>query len=80
MRKESIMSIEPTQDAATKWHDDIQKMNEMTLYPLANSWYMGANIPGKKREMYNYLAGLATYEKTCRAAIQDWDGFTVVKE
>lgn len=54
-------------------------MNETTLFPLTNSWYMGDNIPGKKREQLNYLAGIEVYETACRAALQEWDGFDIVK-
>lgn len=67
--------IEVRQDAAQKWGDAIQEMNEKTLFPLTDSWYMGANIPGKKREQLNYLAGVAQYEVECRKALENWDGF-----
>lgn len=77
MHKEGIEVIEAQSDAAEKWTSDIQEMNEKTLFPLANSWYMGANIPGKKREQLNYLAGVNVYEQTCKDAQKDWSGFTV---
>ena len=75
MKKEGIESVEAQPDAAEKWASDIQEMNEKTLFPLTNSWYMGANIPGKKREQLNYLAGLNVYEKTCKEVQKDWTGF-----
>ena len=58
MRDENLETIEARPEAAEKWAADIQEMNDKTLFPLTNSWYMGANIPGKKREQLNYLAGL----------------------
>jgi hypothetical protein len=79
MRAEKVKTVEPTHDAEKKWKQDIQDMNDMTLFPLTNSWYMGANIPGKKREQLNYLAGMQNYEKACRAALESWDGFVLVK-
>lgn len=79
MRKEGISTIEARADAAEKWSEAIQIMNEKTLFPLANSWYMGDNIPGKKREQLNYLAGLGQYEKECRKALANWDGFSITK-
>lgn len=75
MRSEHIDTVEVTRDAAQKWGDAIQEMNEKTLFPLTDSWYMGANIPGKKREQLNYLAGVAQYEIECRKALENWDGF-----
>ena len=79
MRKEGIDTIEAQPAAAEKWAKDIQDMNNMTLFPLANSWYMGSNIPGKKREQLNYLAGVNTYESVCKEALQTWSGFDLVK-
>lgn len=75
LKKEGIEVIEADPAAAEKWAAEIQEMNEKTLFPLTNSWYMGANIPGKKREQLNYLAGLDTYEQVCREAQKNWDGF-----
>jgi cyclohexanone monooxygenase len=36
-----------------------------TLFPLANSWYMGANIPGKPRVFMPYLGGFGAYGRIC---------------
>ena len=47
MKSDGIIAIEPQREMARKWGEDIQAMNGKTLYPLENSWYMGANIPGK---------------------------------
>jgi hypothetical protein len=41
---------------------------------------MGQNIPGKKREMLNYLKGLKTYNEECRATFETaegWQGYDV---
>lgn len=46
------------------------------LYPLANSWYMGANIPGKPRVFTPYIGGVGNYRKTCdEIAEKGYDGF-----
>jgi len=79
MRDEGIKSIAPKFEAADKWRSDIQTMNEKTLHPLSNSWYMGANIPGKKREQLLYLGGLDTYNKVTHGALDGWRGFEIVK-
>ena len=79
MREEGIGAIDPQFTSADKWRSDIQAMNQQTLYPLANSWYMGANIPGKVREQLVYLGGVDTYNKVTREAMENWTGFDVVK-
>lgn len=79
MKNEGIEVIEAQSNAAEKWASEIQEMNEKTLFPLTNSWYMGANIPGKKREQLNYLAGLDTYEQVCKEARLGWAGFNISK-
>lgn len=79
MKKEGIDSISAEDAPAKKWRQDIQDMNSKTLYPLENSWYMGANIPGKVREQLVYLGGLDTYDKEINAALDDWKGFQVAK-
>jgi hypothetical protein len=78
MRREGIATIEAKHSAEKKWKQDIQDMNDKTLFPLTDSWYMGSNIPGKKKEQLNYIAGIPSYEKDCRAALEKWDGFDVV--
>ena len=34
---------------------------KMTLFPKAESWIFGANIPGKKNAVMFYLGGLGNY-------------------
>ena len=77
--EQGVEAIEPDTAAEKGWTEDIQAVAQMTLMPLANSWYMGANIPGKKREMLNYLKGLEEYERSCRGTLETWEGFKTVK-
>ncbi|KAK0113634.1 hypothetical protein ONS95_013879 [Cadophora gregata] len=79
MREDGVVAVTPRWEAAKKWRQDIQNMNEKTLYPLANSWYMGANIPGKVREQLVYIGGVDLYERTAREALRTWDGFDTLK-
>ncbi|KAJ0416303.1 hypothetical protein BJY00DRAFT_316952 [Aspergillus carlsbadensis] len=78
LEREGIKSIEAQHDYEVRWKDAIQEANDKTLMPLTDSWYMGANIPGKKREQLNYLGGIEQYEKECRAALKTLEGFSVV--
>jgi len=79
MRAEKIKAINPRFEAARKWREDIQELNSKTLYPETDSWYMGANIPGKPREQLLYLAGVDVYNRVSNAALENWDGFDIIK-
>ena len=49
---------------------------ESTLFPQANSWYLGANIPGKKRVFMPYVGGFAPYQKRCDEVVANgYEGF-----
>ncbi|MBV9777915.1 MAG: hypothetical protein JO143_12785, partial [Acetobacteraceae bacterium] len=51
-----------------------------TLYPLANSWYLGANIPGKPRVFMPYVGGFHVYKQKCDAvAANSYDGFAMTR-
>jgi len=67
-------------DVRRKNESKIFNANDKTLLPLANSLYMGANIPGKKREQLSYISGAHHYEKVCRASLNRWEGFDVAYE
>jgi cyclohexanone monooxygenase len=41
--------IEPTLEAEDAWVEHVNVVAHYTLYPKANSWYLGANVPGKPR-------------------------------
>lgn len=73
-----VKSIEAQRSAEEQWKHAIQEANNQTLMPLTDSWYMGANIPGKAREQLNYLGGIEKYEKECREALETLHGFDVV--
>jgi cyclohexanone monooxygenase len=50
----------------------------MTLYPLADSWYMGANIPGKPRIFMPYIGGVGAYRLKCdEVAAKGYEGFSL---
>jgi cation diffusion facilitator CzcD-associated flavoprotein CzcO len=76
MQKEGLSSIEPTQAAAEAWRDEVHAVSQYTLYPKADSWYMGSNIPGKRREPLVYLGGMQRWWKSCKAGLESWQGFS----
>ncbi len=78
MRSQGIAAIEPTEQAQADWSRHVVEVADRTLYPKANSWYMGANIPGKPRVFMPYVGGVHTYKKTCgQVAADGYPGFTM---
>ena len=57
LRDNGYVSIESTSEADEAWAAHTHELAAATLFPKADSWYMGANIPGKKREILNYPGG-----------------------
>ena len=71
-------AIEATADAEAAWVAHVNEVADGTLFPLANSWYIGANIPGKPRVFMPYIGGLGVYRQTCAdIAAKDYEGFAV---
>ncbi|MGK0173630.1 MAG: cation diffusion facilitator CzcD-associated flavoprotein CzcO, partial [Gammaproteobacteria bacterium] len=76
MRDEGLVAIEPELDAENEWVEHVQVVAHKTLFPQANSWYMGANIPGKPRLFMPYIGGVGAYRKICEDVVaQDYKGF-----
>ena len=70
--------IEAHAAAEEGWVAHVNEVGNTTLYPLANSWYVGANIPGKPRIFMPYIGGVGTYRKICDdVAANDYRGFTL---
>jgi len=63
MRLHKQTRIEALPEAEEKWAKINNDLANATLLPKADSWYMGANIPGKVREFMNYIGGLPAYSK-----------------
>lgn len=64
-RKRGVAVIEAMPDAETEWVAHVNEVADATLFPRANSWYMGANVPGKKRVFMPYIGGLGPYREIC---------------
>jgi cation diffusion facilitator CzcD-associated flavoprotein CzcO/acetyl esterase/lipase len=65
MRDEGLETIEPTPLAESAWDQHVQDCAAITLHPTANSWYMGANVPGKPRFFLPYIGGVDGYRQAC---------------
>ncbi|MBI5289898.1 MAG: NAD(P)/FAD-dependent oxidoreductase [Chloroflexi bacterium] len=73
-----IKTIEPTVEAQDAWVEHVNQVASLTLFPQANSWYMGANIPGKPRVFMPYIGGLGAYAQKCdEIAANGYEGFVL---
>lgn len=71
-------AIEPTDNAEAGWMQHVEDCGAITLFPAANSWYMGANVPGKPRVFLPYCAGVDFYRASCDEVVaRDYLGFTL---
>ncbi len=76
MREQHLAIVEPTPDAEAGWVQHVNDCADITLFPLANSWYMGANVPGKARVFLPYIGGVDRYRKACDEVVsRDYLGF-----
>src|SRR5690606_25740848 len=76
-----IATIEPTAQAEDDWVQHVNDVANGTLFPRAtNSWYVGANIPGKPRVFMPYVGGMPAYIKVCEdVAAHGYRGFHLQK-
>ena len=78
MRDAGLTTIEATPESEREWGQLVKDLTHMTLFPKAESWYMGANIPGKKRQLLGYPGGLPDYLARCEEVLeQGFRGFAV---
>ena len=76
MRAQGLDTMEAEQRAEDKWVAHVNEVAHGTLYPQANSWYMGANIPGKPRIFMPYIGGVGAYREKCDdVAAKGYEGF-----
>ena len=76
LQTEGLNTIEPDNTREDEWVAHVNDVADGTLYPLANSWYTGANIPGKPRVFMPYVGGLDKYKIICDdIASKNYAGF-----
>jgi cyclohexanone monooxygenase len=76
LRAAGLEQIETTQEAEDEWVGHVNEVADRTLYPTANSWYVGANIPGKPRIFMPYIGGVGNYRQKCTdIAANGYQGF-----
>ncbi len=78
LREHGKTRIEATAEAEEAWRRQCLELADQTLFPKGDSWYMGANIPGKRREMLMFPGGLPAYlEQFGESAAQGYAGYRI---
>ena len=76
MREHGYDYLEAETEAETRWVEHVAGIAENTLFPLADSWYMGSNIPGKPRMLIPFASGVGEYRELCvDIAAKGYPGF-----
>jgi cation diffusion facilitator CzcD-associated flavoprotein CzcO len=76
LRSNDLELIEAEPDAETAWVDHVNELAKPSLLMHANSWYLGANIPGKPRVFMPYCGGVGAYRERCDDVVaNDYEGF-----
>ena len=77
LRDHRLGAIEPAPGVEAAWGQEVAAIADQTLFPQTDSWYTGANIPGKHRQFAVYLGGPAYYRKLAEAARKGYEGFVL---
>lgn len=79
MEKHQLERSEAKSESEEEWVDHVNAVSEMTLMHEANSWYLGANVPGKPRVFMPYAGGMGGYKQICDdVAAKEYKGFQLV--
>ena len=78
MHDHDHVTIEATKIAEDEWTKHVDEVAKVTLFHQANSWYLGANIPGKPRKFMPYLGGVKVFADKCEQVARDhYAGFAL---
>lgn len=78
--RRGVRTVEPTAAAEAGWTATCAEIADMTLFPKAESWIFGANIPGKKNAVMFYMAGIGAYrQKLGEVAAAGYEGFELAR-
>jgi cyclohexanone monooxygenase len=75
LEKQGSGAAEPTSDSEEAWGNEVNGIANATLFPRTDSWWTGANIPGKPRYFSAYLGGQIYYMRIADVAAGDYQGF-----
>jgi cyclohexanone monooxygenase len=74
LREHGLGAVEPTTDAEAAWAAEVSALADATLFPRTDSWWTGANVPGKPRYFSAYLGGSLYYQRLSDVANEGYEG------
>ncbi|MET0191360.1 MAG: NAD(P)/FAD-dependent oxidoreductase [Pseudonocardia sediminis] len=78
LREHGHAEIDATTEAEDGWVAHVEEVGNHTLYPTADSWYMGSNVPGKPRVFMAYIGGVGPYaDRITEIANNGYEGFAL---
>jgi cyclohexanone monooxygenase len=78
LEERGLSCSEASPEAEDAWVQHVNDAADTTLFPQANSWYLGANVPGKPRVFMPYVGGVGAYREKCdEVAARQYEGFSV---
>jgi cyclohexanone monooxygenase len=78
--RHELNTIEATVEAEDEWIAHVNEVASGTMFtaPSCNSWYLGANIPGKPRIFMPYVGGVGEYRRKCDEVVaKGYEGFVL---
>ena len=79
MRSDGDTMVDAEPGTGPAWTAHLAELADSTLFGRADSWYMGANIPGKRRQLLNYPNSDAYLDHLARCADDGWAGFAFAR-
>lgn len=80
MAAHGYSTVEAEPQAVADWVTECNERAAATMFPQANSWYLGANIPGKPRVFMPFIGGFGVYGAICAdVAASGYKGFTLAE-
>ncbi len=84
MRREGIAAMDPKAAAEVEYGEGVRKQVESTVVAHTDSWWSGANIPGKPKaplfSLYSYRKYRSTCNKAAEAGYQEFNRYFVAGE
>ena len=78
LRERGVSTIDADPVAEDAWTAHVNEIAGYTLFTRADSWYLGANIPGKPRVFMPYVGGVGAYRERCdQVAAGGYEGFVL---
>jgi cyclohexanone monooxygenase len=78
LHAKGLSTIEATEPAEAAWAEHVNAAARRTVFLSCNSWYLGANIPGKPRMFMPLAGGFPQYAERCaQVARNGYEGFVL---